>query len=203
MPARSEPSTGGRGLSVRQLALIFFGAVAVCAVFFALGYVVGNNQAASGAVPSVEQVPTRAEIPPTVNPPAESPQDAAPASSSNTQSSTVIEQNLKAQSAAAAPSPAAEIPAHAAARPASYNRVVPRASAPHGIMIQVAASHTKRAAQSLAGQLKSHGYPAVLVAARGAHIYRVQVGPFASSQQATKVLHALSRRGFRPFIKEE
>ncbi len=48
--------SGSRSLSVRQLTLIFMGAVALCALFFAMGFVVGANEHNSSSGPMVEQV---------------------------------------------------------------------------------------------------------------------------------------------------
>lgn len=48
---------GSKSLTVRQLTLIFVGAVALCALFFAMGFVVGANEHNSSSVPVVEQVP--------------------------------------------------------------------------------------------------------------------------------------------------
>ena len=48
--------SGSKSLSVRQLTLIFMGAVALCALFFAMGFVVGANEHNSSSGPVVEQV---------------------------------------------------------------------------------------------------------------------------------------------------
>jgi cell division protein FtsN len=206
------PSTSGRSLSVRQLTFLFLLAVAVCAVFFALGFVVGNNQSASRQGPSAEQVAPHSEIPPTVNPPAQdSPPPASPAVSNSTPgSSGVIEQDLKGpvapppqvasagrNSQARANPPqnqaASPVPATASARP--------RRSESRGMMVQVAASHTKRQARSLVNRLRARGFHAMLIIPRGSGIYRVQVGPFSSRREALRAARRLSREGFRPFIR--
>ncbi len=73
-------------------------------------------------------------------------------------------------------------------------------------MIQVAATHTEQDAQSLVKTLAAHGYHARLVTPQQAgardSLYRVQVGPFGSREEAIRTLHKLSREGFKPFIKE-
>jgi DedD protein len=206
------PAAGPRSLSVRQLVVIFFLAVAVCAVFFALGFVVANNQNTSRAEPTAEQVAPHSEIPPTVNPPEQESQAAAtpPASESKPDSSTVVEQDLK--SGAAPPLPAAPVErttkeistpsSTEAASPSSPAVPVPiRSSEPRGIMVQVAASHTEAHARYLVHSLRARGFSAVLIAPRGAHVYRVQVGPFRSRREATRTARLLSQDGFRPFIR--
>src|SRR5579885_3570624 len=73
MASKSDPPGALRSLSVRQLILIFFGAVGVCAVFFALGFLVGSNgRTPNPSAPQVERVAPPSEIPPTVNQPLES-----------------------------------------------------------------------------------------------------------------------------------
>src|SRR5436309_15747515 len=57
------------GLSARQLILFFFAGVAVCAVFFVLGLLVGYNERAPTVAPDTERVTQPSDIPPVVNPP--------------------------------------------------------------------------------------------------------------------------------------
>jgi len=59
-----------RGLSAVQLVLIFLGGVAVCALFFSAGFLVGYNERLSKAPPVAEQVSPPSEIPPVVAQPA-------------------------------------------------------------------------------------------------------------------------------------
>lgn len=203
----SGSANAGRGLSVRQLTFIFFGAIAVCAVFFALGFMVGANQTPSHSAPHVEQVSPRGEIPPEVNPPAQesqAPASAVPTPAAN--SSSVVEQDLKrgGPPAVAAPPVSQELPKTAdqppkeAATPDSES-----VTAVHGLMVQVAASRTEAHARSLAHTLRAHRFRAMVIPAQGGRLYRVQVGPFTSHQKALAAVHKLSREGFRPFIKKE
>lgn len=203
----------GRGLSVRQLTFIFFGAVGVCAIFFALGYMMGANRRAAVAGPAVEQV--LPSSPPPVDSPLRS--SGSQGTSARSQgSAAVIEQNLKeaSQTQAAASSPAApNAPqgmdaaakssasrASAVATPASANPMQ------RGFMVQVAALRTEQDARSLLKVLQSRGYTAVIVTPEQAHagdsLYRVQVGPFKGRGAAVKTLHKLGSQGFRPFIRE-
>lgn len=184
------PNRQSGGLSLKQWTLVFFGAVIVCAIFFAMGYVVGSGgRKTVAASPAVEQVPPASEIPEPINPPLK---DAASTQPSHAapQSATVIEQNL--------PSPSRE--------PASRPAAAREQRSGQRVMIQVAALRAKPDAQSLLRLLKSHGYHALLLTPREAGardgLYRVQVGPFASRDQAIKSLQRLSSQGFRPFIKE-
>src|SRR2546428_6645665 len=67
------------GLSARQLILFFFAGVAVCGVFFALGFLVGYNERAPTVAADTQRVTQPSDIPPTLNPPRESAKPAAQA----------------------------------------------------------------------------------------------------------------------------
>lgn len=212
--AREQSTRGGRGLTVRQLTFIFFGLVGVCALFFALGYLTGTNSHPAGPVPVVEQTPAEGAPPQPVNAPLE---DASTASASaNTHQATVIEQNLKPTSAAPAKpqetkpeetqsAPVASPKVNAATAPAKKATREAVASPPRqGIMVQVAALRTQSDAESLLHTLKTHGYPAVVLSGAASRdgLYRVQVGPFPTRDDALRTLHRLSRQGFKPFIRQ-
>src|SRR5690242_10236502 len=59
-----------KGLTARHLVLIFLACVAVCAVFFSAGFLVGYNERLSKVQPLTEHVSSPSAIPPVVNPPA-------------------------------------------------------------------------------------------------------------------------------------
>lgn len=197
--SRIEQQAGG--LSLRQLTLIFFAAVGLCAIFFALGFLVGVHRRNSTATPVVEQVPPPSDVPAPINAPLQESQTTG-ASSAKPQSSTVIEENLPRFHAGANSVSTNRTPqaARAEAQPA-----VPQPGQ-RRVMVQVAALRTERDAKSLLEVLKSHGYAAVLLTPENAHardnLYRVQVGPFPSRTEAVRALHKLSGQGFRAFIKE-
>ena len=75
-----------RGLSAGQLVLIFLAGVAVCALFFSAGFLIGYNERLSKASPVTEQVTAPAEIPPLVTQPA--PAQASPAAAPQATSTT-------------------------------------------------------------------------------------------------------------------
>ena len=76
-----------------------------------------------------------------------------------------------------------------------------------GITLQVAALRTKQDAEALVDILKTRGYPVFLVTPEYAHaddnLFRVQVGPFKTRDDADKVRNRLSQEGFKPFIGTE
>ncbi|MGH9406213.1 MAG: SPOR domain-containing protein [Terriglobia bacterium] len=210
----SISSQQGRGFSVRQLTFIFLVLAAVCAIFFALGFLTGANRRSAVATPSAEQVPPPSVIPPPVNAPVD---DADSGSAPKSQASDVIEQDLKQPARAAATATSALDAGHGAspatARTEAAHESAPRehraraaASSRRGLMVQVAALRTEQDARSLLGVLKSRGYRATVVTPQQAHagdrLYRVQVGPFGDRAAALKTLHKLGGEGFRPFIRE-
>ena len=71
--------------------------------------------------------------------------------------------------------------------------------------MQIAASRTRQDAEALVKILEGRGYPVFLVTPEYAHakdnLYRVQVGPFTSRDDAEKVRAKLTREGFKPFVR--
>ena len=71
MVKNADRVPGDKGLSTRHLILVFLAGVAVCGVFFSLGFLVGYNERSARMAPVTERVATSATIPPTVNTPLE------------------------------------------------------------------------------------------------------------------------------------
>ena len=69
----------------------------------------------------------------------------------------------------------------------------------------MAALHTKQDAEAVVDILKTKGYPVFLVTPEYAHadddLFRVQVGPFKTRDDAVKVRKKLEQEGFKPFIR--
>ena len=214
---------GDKGLSTRHLILVFLAGVAVCAVFFSLGFLVGYNEKSTRMAPVTERLAAPATIPATVNiPPETVPVGSGSAASSTTSvppplapfqtsasASPPSEQKPGTTSGTASPMtspppPPAEAekqlePGATATLPAAGGEVGA------GFTVQVAASRTKQDAEALVKILGGRGYPVFLVTPEYAHandnLYRVQVGPFTSKDDAEKVRTKLTQEGFKPFIK--
>jgi cell division septation protein DedD len=213
---RRQTAQDERSPSARNLVLVFLASVAVCAVFFSLGFLIGYNQRESKQMPVSENVSGTSEIPPPVNAPVQS---SSPASDA-------------AGSAAAAPSaPAAAPPpvtpqtvrptpaeTEPRVKPAKRHASKPaRTAAPAnpvsaegrtystGYSVQVMAARTEADANSLKNVLKSRGYQAFVLSpqAVGANdnYFRVLVGPFTDRASALKTRDKLEKEGFKPFIK--
>ena len=132
MPERDDSTPQTRGLSGGQLVLMFLAGVAVCALFFSAGFLVGYNERLSKAPPATEQVSAPSEIPPLVTPPTPAPAGpaAAPPATGATEqpASTPAEapttevthpEPLRPQPLSSAP---ATPPAEAASKPAAASK---------------------------------------------------------------------------------
>ena len=223
MVKNADSLRGDKGLSARHLVLVFLGGVALCGVFFSLGFLVGYNERSARMAPVTERVATPATIPPTVNTPLET----APAGSSGAAPSTTsVPPPLAPIEASAPASPPSEqkpvtapgtappltapqpSPAKAEREPEPGATATPPAAVGEvgvGFTVQVVASRTKQDAEALVKILEGRGYPVFLVTPEYAHandnLYRVQVGPFKSKDDAEKVRTKLTQEGFKPFIK--
>jgi len=203
-----------RGHSARYLVLIFLVCVATCGVFFSLGFLVGYNERASRSVPTTEVVSPPPLIPPTVNPPPDTGQ-ATPQAPSASQAESMPETVIVSRGGPETSSPGpAETPAtlappaerpRATIKPASTLSVPAPGNVGEGVTLQVAALRTKQDAEHLVQILKEKGYPVFLVTPEYAHsgdnLYRVQVGPFRTHDDAEKTRNKLSQEGFKPFIR--
>jgi len=223
MVKNADRVPGDKGLSTRHLILVFLAGVAVCGVFFSLGFLVGYNERSARMAPVTERVATSATIPPTVNTPLET----TPVGSSGAAPSTTsVPPPLASMEASAPASPPGEqkpvtapgtaspvtaphpSPAEAEREPEPGAPSTPSAAVGEvgvGFTVQVVASRTKQDADALVKILEERGYPVFLVTPEYAHandhLYRVQVGPFKSKDDAEKVRTKLTQEGFKPFIK--
>jgi cell division septation protein DedD len=208
-----------KGFSAWHLVLVFLVAVAVCAVFFSLGFVVGYNHGPAKTSTQTETVTPSTNIPPTVNPPAEASTESSPQSvttetvaPSPTAHPPVIRPRPLAQTMAEQAMPSAkksrEISNLRPSKPSAPKKTrsePPAATAQNGrFAVQVIASRTKADAITLIRLLEARRYPVFLVSPKGSpggdHLYRVHVGPYALRSQAEGALHKLEREGFKPFI---
>ena len=209
MTGKTEREQEERGLSARHLILIFLAGVAVCGVFFSLGFLVGYNERSSRVTPAIERVTEPSAIPPAVNVPEEnipsasnSPSEAGAAPSPS--SSTVSPVGAQGKPAAS-PARSASKTAASGISPGVSTRATANGQVLAGFTVQVAATHTKVDAQKLVNALKSRGYPVFLVTPEHANandnLFRVQVGPFPTRGDAENVRGRLSKEGFKPFIR--
>lgn len=210
-----ESNSGNRkGPATRYGVLVFLAGVAVCALFFSLGFLVGFTERSSKAGPSTERVTGPALVPPTLNPPPHETHPAveAPASAptyssappSLAQGSSGLAPTTKpTTSAASAPAPTPCQPSPGTEGSTGEPEVEilrpPSDEVRAGFTVQVSASRTRQDAEALVKILKDRGYPVFLVTPEYAsvndNLFRVQVGPFRTRDEAEKVRAKLAKEG--------
>jgi len=215
MVGLGERKQDERGLSARYLILVFLVGVAACAVFFSLGFLVGYNERTSRSAGPTEQVTPSGAIPPTVNAPLETVQttgnETAPINPQGTAPQPSLTESAAEQEPAggAAPPPAPSLPSRrTSARAATHSVPARRARGREvgaGYTVQVAASRNKQDAEKLVKELKSRGFAVFVVRPEHSEVkdnlYRVQVGPFATHEEAQRVRNRIAKEGFKPFVK--
>ena len=214
MSDKPKRSQSEKGLSAGVLAVVFLIWAGICAVFFSLGFLVGYNEQSSKLASLTERVAEPSAVPPLVSSPHRS-------SDSRTKESKVFSpppsggsedsaENVSQASPPAAPSKAAG--SAAADQDSETQSVTPSASQGQklrevgmGYTVQVDALRAKGDAEVIVKILKERHYPVFLVAPEYSNtrdnLYRVQVGPFASRDDADKVRTKLAKEGFKPFVR--
>lgn len=216
MRERNRTEQSDKGLSAGVLALVFLVCVAVCAVFFSLGFLVGYNEQSSKRRSPTEQVASPSPNLPPDNAQlntSESPeQGTAPPSSAKTSepSQRSTRGTPRVQISPSPPPPPPLAPSQLteqALGEAAGKRLTHEAQREKGgkFMVQVIASRSKEDSRAVFNALKLKHYHVVLLSPRdsraGDAFFRVQVGPFTSRRDAEKVRAKLARDGFKPFIK--
>ena len=189
-------------LGTGKLLLLFFGLVAVCAVFFAFGYNLGR----SSATPVLaERTPASVESAKTTN---------KSGAASGTKSSDLTFYKAVAQNdanpqltpaqtpAPAAPSAPADSSTSQPAPPATNadTTTLPSASSYY---VQVAAVTKQEDADALVEALKKKQYPAFTATGTTADkLFHVQVGPYVDIKDAEIMRAKLISDGYNPILKK-
>ena len=210
-------------LDHRHLTFFFIGAVVICAIFFALGFIVGRGQAyeASNKAQSVvtETLPPKAGMETSGDPgrktrlsvdsPSVEPKQVATLDSAGVKPndadadfrkdldfySAVKDQKVKENF-----NPAPEKindSAKSVANPPAANPAKP-------VSLQVAALANMHDVDALAATLRSKGYRVFVVRpdpGMSDKFIRIQVGPFNTSAEAAAVKTKLERDGYKPIFK--
>ena len=185
-------------LGTGKMLLLFFGLVALCAVFFGMGFSLGRNSARPVAELTSPVVPsTRTAAKP-----------AAPASADLSFYKTVEQKDSEAQLSQPAPAtppanaapaePAQQAPAESAA-PATPDSAAP---AINGYYVQVAAVTKQEDAQALVDALKSKQYAAFANNSSSDKLFHVQIGPFSDINDADVMRAKLVSDGYNPIVKK-
>jgi DedD protein len=198
-PSEDTEITLGTG----KLLVLFFGLVAVCALFFALGYSLGRRS----DVPALAASPTVRAAPASRSAAVKSSQGTS-AQPPMTFYKAVEQKDASPQltpASAEAGSNAATAPDAAKAQPEQTAGAADTVAAPasNGYYVQVAAVTKSDDAEALVEALKKKQYPA-FVATNSAldKLSRVQVGPFADSKAAEAMRARLINDGYNPIVKK-
>ena len=185
-------------LGTGKMLLLFFGLVAVCAVFFGMGYSLGR----SSARPLAELT---SPVVPSTHPAAKA---ATPGASPDLSFYKTVEQkDTQAQlPAPAANSAPAAAPESAPQTPAQDNapQSTDAAAAPvvNGYYVQVAAVTKQEDAQALVDALKGKQYAAFANTSAADKLFHVQIGPFGDIKDAEATRAKLVSDGYNPIVKK-
>jgi cell division septation protein DedD len=177
-------------LGTGKMLLLFFGLVALCAVFFGMGFSLGKNSAKADTT----------ELP--AGSTAQS--GPRPSASKNTGTTASSDPALKpmtqkvpdVQSAATSTAGAATQPASSASAASDAPPTL------NGYFVQVAAVSKQEDAAALVDALKKKQYAAFSTNAAADKLYRVQVGPFGDIKDAEATRAKLVSDGYNPILKK-
>jgi DedD protein len=183
-------------LGTGKMLVLFFGLVALCAVFFGMGYSLGKNsakpigdgQAASGVPSSIRPTAVKAAEP------------HAPSDLTFYKAVGQKDPNAELTEKPDAPAnPVAKsVPAEGDAPPDPTALV----SGQNNYFVQVAAVSKQEDADALVDALKKKQYAAFAANAPGDKLFHVQVGPFSDIKDAEGARAQLVKDGYNPILKK-
>jgi len=191
----------------RALLSLFLALALVCGLFFAFGYTMGKHAIpatfALGSTAAASAKPLAAPAPTGVQPPDVAALSAAEA---NQTPATLQPVQPPVTTPVATPPTAAASAPHAAPPSASHSALPSMSVTASGgsFKVQVFAG-AKTDADSLAAALQTRGYPAV-VAGPGpgeTDIYRVQLGPYLTNEEAQATKSRLTADGYQAIVKPQ
>jgi DedD protein len=183
-------------LGTGKMLVLFFGLVALCAVFFGMGFSLGKNSAKSGGDPL-----TATTSPGGIRPTAVKANNPRPPSDL-TFYKAVGQKDPDAQLTANTPdAPASAAPKSPPAdsnAPPDMNALSPQSA----YFVQVAAVSKQEDAGALVDALKKKQYTAFASNASGDKLFHVQVGPFSDIKDAELARAKLVSDGYNPILKK-
>jgi DedD protein len=185
-------------LGTGKLLVLFFGLVAICAVFFALGYTLGKKsepEVAAGTTAALPRASSNATKPGGAPPSTQAP--------SMTFYKSVEQKDPNPELTPAADSRTPTEPAGGAAPTPATGAADPTTPSTPGYLVQVAAVSKQDDAEALVEALKKKEYPAfVAPVAATDKLFRVQLGPFADIKDAEAMRSKLISDGYNPILKK-
>jgi cell division septation protein DedD len=193
-------------LGTGKMLVLFFGLVALCAVFFGLGFGMGRSAAKPAAA---EATTPSAGGPRVANARAI---DATTKPADLTFYKTVEQKDANAQltptdASSSSPTPAAT-PASAPAAPQSASSTQAAPPDPTNLpgagsyYVQVAAVSKQEDADALVDALKKKQYPAFTASGTADKLFHVQVGPYGEIKDAEGMRAKLIADGYNPILKK-
>jgi len=190
-------------LGTGKMLALFFGLVALCAVFFGMGFKLGKSSAAPLAPAgdaSTAAVSSGSGVRPSADKPARdagaspSPDLAFYKSSRQAEADTPPASSNPAAAANSAPNPA---PSSGETAPTDPSLAPPA----NGYYVQVAAVSKQEDGEALVDALKKKQYPAFSSPGPD-KLFHVQVGPFAEVKNAEEMRAKLMSDGYNPILKK-
>ncbi len=210
----NDMAAAARPHSARELVLMFLGAVALCGVFFSLGFLVGfkerNILPGWDILKPSESASSSAESPTAAGDQKAGPKGSASETRKVSLSFNGSEQEKKASARLEKPNTAKATSRVASSRTSSSRAVSNKRSSrprpvPNGYAVQVAALLGQKDAESVHRALKGKNYRVFIVQPQYSeandNLFRVQVGPFLTREEAEETRDKLSQEGFNPFIR--
>jgi DedD protein len=185
-------------LGTGKMLALFFGLVALCAVFFGMGFKVGRNStvpASAGDSPGSVAASNGSTRPSAVKQPADSAANASPdvafyRPDNSPKASQVAPAGAATAAADNTPSTAGAAGADPAVAPAT-----------NGYYVQVAAVSKQEDGDALVDALKKKQYPAFSSPGPD-KLFHVQVGPFTDIRNAEETRSKLVTDGYNPILKK-
>lgn len=182
-------------LGTGKMLLLFFGLVALCAVFFGMGFSFGRT---SVKAPGSDSAPSMVNASGTLRPPAVRSPNANPGSSPDlTFYKTVGQSNTDTQLATNDRGNNAQDAPAAKNDPAN-----PPAPQLNGYYVQVAAVSKQEDAEALVEALKKKQYAAFAGNVPTDKLFHIQVGPFPDIKDAESIRAKLVSDGYNPILKK-
>ena len=194
-----------RLFSTRETIFIFLGGIALCAVFFSLGFLVGLKE--RELLPSWELGASSPSMPPSAEAKTSGKELAASSDSKSGKLLLGFNQAERLKRASGWLEKPDSVSGSSTSRSSKQPLKSPRTGIPvrGGYAVQVAALLAEKDAKAVLHALRDKDYPVFIVHPQyaGGHdkLFRVQVGPFGTREKADIFRKKLAQEGFEPFIR--
>ncbi|HEY1263532.1 MAG TPA: SPOR domain-containing protein [Terriglobales bacterium] len=191
-------------LGTGKMLVLFFGLVALCGVFFGVGYSLGRSSSKpelAAADPAASTGALRPSVK-TVTPSTDNSSKPADLTFYKTvEQKDANPQLTPAESKAASTSPAPSTDSAAASATTNAAPDPAMVSNPNSYFVQVAAVSKQEDAEALVDSLKKKQYPAFTANGSADKLFHVQVGPYSDIKDAEGMRAKLIADGYNPILK--